>query len=184
MLHVPDDARKRLLAERDNEAALSAHIHELLRAADLRPTRQRISLARFLFSGGHRHVTADDLHQEVTSFGASLSLATVYNTLSQFAEAGLVRKVSVEGERTWYDTDTDSHQHFYIEAEDRIVDIPVDQMSLGKLPDPPPGYAISKVDVLIRLMRVMPEEKSGCRSSGQAVCSDCGACRAIEGLKR
>jgi len=182
MLQVPDETRKRLLAERDSEAALSAHVHDLLKAAGLRPTRQRVSLGRLLFGGGQRHVTADDLHREATACGASLSLATVYNTLNQFAAAGLVRKVSVEGERSWYDTDTDGHQHFYIEAEDRIIDIPGDQMSLGELPAPPDGYAISKVDVLIRLVRVTPK-KSGCRRSGQAECSGCGACRTIEGLK-
>lgn len=180
MLQVPDETRKRLAAEREADAARFAHVHGLLKAANLRPTRQRVALARFLFGVGHRHVTADDLHRDAIVSGESLSLATVYNTLNQFAEAGLVRKVSVEGERTWYDTDTESHQHFYIEAEDRIIDVPLDEMQFGKLPEPPAGYAISKVDVLIRLVRVEPETSS---CSGESACTNCGACRALEGLK-
>ena len=182
MLHVPDETRKRLLAERETDVALAAHVHGLLKAAGLRPTRQRVALANLLFRGSHRHVTADDLHQEAMLSGVRLSLATVYNTLNQFAEAHLIRKVSVEGERTWYDTDTESHQHFYIEAEDRIIDIPGETMQLGSLPEPPAGYAISKVDVLIRLVRV-ESQRAGCRRGGQAGCSNCGACRTIDGLK-
>ncbi len=182
MLLVPDETRKRLAAERDADASRLAHAHALLKAAGLRPTRQRVALARLLFGGAPRHVTADDLHQDAILFGARLSLATVYNTLNQFAEAGLVRKVSVEGERTWYDTDTESHQHFYIEAEDRIIDIPGEELRFGNLPVPPAGYAISKVDVLIRLVRVEPQG-DGCRSRGQVGCSNCGASRTIDGLK-
>ena len=182
MLQVPDETRIRLAAEREADAARFAYVHGLLKAANLRPTRQRVALARFLFSAGHRHVTADDLHRDAIVSGESLSLATVYNTLNQFAEAGLVRKVSVEGEHTWYDTDTESHQHFYIEAEDRIIDVPVDEMQFGKLPEPPAGYVISKVDVLIRLVRVEPEASS-CSGSAESACTNCGACRALEGLK-
>jgi Fur family iron response transcriptional regulator len=156
MLLVPNETQRRLLAEREPDAALAAHVLNLLRAASLRPTRQRVALATLLFGNAHRHVTADDLHQEALLSGVRLSLATVYNTLNQFAEVDLVRKVSVEGNHAWYDTDTESHQHFYIEAEDRIIDIPGDDMRFGSLSEPPSGYAISKVDALIRLVRIEP----------------------------
>ncbi|QCL74792.1 transcriptional repressor [Agrobacterium tumefaciens] len=135
-----------------------------LKRVGLRPTRQRIVLGGLLFRGEHRHFTADDLHRETTAAGTRLSLATVYNTLNQFAEAGFVRRVCIEGGRTYFDTDTANHQHFYVEAEDRIIDIPAGRISLGMLPEPPEGYVIDKVDILLRLVRLEPEKQAprGC----------------------
>lgn len=153
MLFIPDEARHRLRVGRLGGSLNTTRVHDLLRAAGLRPTRQRTALGGLLFRRGHRHVTADDLHQEATRAGAYLALATVYNTLNQFADAGLVRKVCINGERTYFDTDPDSHHHFYIEAEDRILDVPADQVSFGRLPEPPDGYEITDIDVVIRLMR-------------------------------
>lgn len=129
-----------------------ASVKAILRRAGLRPTRQRLTLGRLLFTGEHRHVTPDMLNAEALLHGEKLSVATVYNTLRQFEEAGLVRKISLHGGRTYFDTDTGDHTHFYIEADDRIIDIPTEAISVGPLPPPPPGYRISKVDILVHLV--------------------------------
>ncbi len=162
MLFVPDETRKRFRTE---EAMLRTRA--ALKRVGLRPTRQRIVLGGLIFREEHRHFTADDLHRETIATGTRLSLATVYNTLNQFAEAGFVRRVCIEGGRTYFDTDTANHQHFYVEAEDRIIDIPAGRISLGMLPEPPEGYAIDKVDILLRLVRLKPEKQAprGCGSA-------------------
>lgn len=140
--------------EPDAARPLAARILATLKAAKLRPTRQRIALGALLFSGAHRHVTADELQRDAASANISLSLATVYNTLNQFAEAGLIRRVAVEGGRAYFDTDVGDHQHFYIEGEGAIIDVPPGTVRFGMLPKPPDGYQISHVDVVIRLVRV------------------------------
>ena len=124
----------------------------LLRRAGLRPTRQRAELARLLFSGD-RHVTAEDLHSEAEAQGSRISLATVYNTLKQFREAGLLRELAVDGSRTYFDTNTSNHNHFYIEADHDIFDIPSNQIRVEGLPQPPEGFEIAHVDVVVRLVR-------------------------------
>jgi hypothetical protein len=78
----------------------------------MRPTRQRTVLGRFLFAGS-RHLTAEMLHKEVSSTGISVSLATVYNTLNQLTAVGLLRQVSVDGAKTYFDTNVAAHYHFY-----------------------------------------------------------------------
>ncbi|WNJ92246.1 iron response transcriptional regulator IrrA [Bosea sp. 685] len=132
-------------------------IRSRLKASGLRPTRQRIALATVLFAGHDRHLAAEDLHYEVRRLGASLSLATVYNTLRQFDEAGLIRRVTLNGSRSHYDTSVSDHQHFYVEDEDRLIDIPAEAIRFGRLPEPPEGYVISRIDVLIRLRRLAPQ---------------------------
>ncbi|WP_049730966.1 iron response transcriptional regulator IrrA [Rhizobium ecuadorense] len=122
-----------------------------LRSVGLRPTQQRIALARLLFSGGHRHVTAEDLHAQATASGVVLSVATVYNTLNQFTDAGLVRILAVEGSRTWFDTNIADHHHFYVEGRGEIVDVPDNHMDISNLPEPPAGYEIANIDIVIRL---------------------------------
>ena len=97
---------------------------ELLRRAGLRPTRQRVALATLLFGNGDRHVTAEMLHEEAVRAGERVSLATVYNTLHQFKRAGLLREIAIGGQRAYFDTNTSNHNHFFIEAEGRLVDIP------------------------------------------------------------
>lgn len=124
-----------------------------LRDAGLRPTRQRLALAGLLFAHGDRHVTAEELHREADQAGLSVSLATVYNTLNQFSDAGLLRQVITDGSRTFYDTNTRDHYHFYAEEDGRLIDIPADQIDLGKLPAPPDGARLAGVDVIIRLRR-------------------------------
>jgi Fur family transcriptional regulator, iron response regulator len=132
----------------------------LLRRAALRPTRQRAELARLLFSGD-RHVTAEVLHSEASAQGSRISLATVYNTLKQFRDAGLLRELAIDGSRTYFDTNTSNHNHFYIEAEHDIFDIPKPLIRAEDLPTPPEGYEIAHVDVVIRLVRkTAPRENS------------------------
>lgn len=124
----------------------------LLRAG-LRPTQQRSALAELLFKGD-RHVTAEELHQEAAAAGSDISLATVYNTLHSFREAGLVREVAIEGSRTYFDTNTSNHNHFFFEDRQEVVDIPNGLVKLEQLPQPPEGYRITHVDVVIRLAPV------------------------------
>jgi Fur family iron response transcriptional regulator len=122
-----------------------------LRAAGLRPTRQRTALAGLLFQDGSRHVSAEALHDEAIRAGFKVSLATVYNTLHQFTDAGLLREVTVNGSKTYFDTNVSDHHHFFIESEHNLVDIPDANSIVGELPQVPEGYEISRVDVVVRL---------------------------------
>jgi len=124
-----------------------------LRAAGLRPTRQRLWLAGLLFESGHRHVTAEQLHGEALDRSMPVSLATVYNTLHQFTAAGLLREVVVEPGRSYFDTNTDNHHHFFCESTGHLQDIPGEELMVGHLPAPPDGAEISRVDVIIRIRR-------------------------------
>lgn len=128
-------------------------VGELLRQSGLRPTRQRIALAALLYSKGDRHVTAELLHEEATEAGEQVSLATVYNTLHQFQTAGLLREISIGGQRTYFDTNVSNHNHFFIEGEGRLVDIPSSAIQVSGLPQPPEGLRISHVDVVVRLIK-------------------------------
>ena len=122
-----------------------------VRAAGLRPTRQRIALAELLFAKGDRHLSAEELHEEALNAGVAVSLATVYNTLHQFTEAGLLRILELEGSRTYFDTNTSDHHHFFIEGENRVVDIEAAPVSVHNLPEPPEGMEIVNVDIIVRL---------------------------------
>jgi Fur family transcriptional regulator, iron response regulator len=124
---------------------------ERLRAAGLRPTRQRVALARLLLEKGDRHVTAEQLHGEASSAAIRVSLATVYNTLHQFTEAGLLREVVVEPGRSYFDTNTSDHHHFFCEATAKLQDIPGQDVMVSGYPLPPAGTRISRVDVIIRV---------------------------------
>lgn len=131
------------------EAGMDAEVK--LRRSGLRPTRQRIALASLLFAKGDRHLTVEELHEEATDAGVPVSLATVYNTLHQFTEAGLIRVLAVESNKTYFDTNVSDHHHFFVEGENRVLDIPVSNIEIGNLPEAPPGMVISHVDVVIRL---------------------------------
>ena len=122
-----------------------------VRKAGLRPTRQRIALAELLFAKGDRHLSAEELHEEALAVGVAVSLATVYNTLHQFTEAGLLRILALEGSRTYFDTNTSDHHHFFIEGENRVVDIEATPVSVHNLPEPPEGMEIVNVDIIVRL---------------------------------
>ncbi len=130
-----------------------ASLLEQLKTAGLRPTRQRLALARLLFGGGERHVTAEQLHGEAMGAEIKVSLATIYNTLHQFTTAGLLREVVVEPGRSYFDTNTTDHHHFFHEQGGQLEDIPGDQVRLAELPLPPSGTAIRRVDVIVRIRR-------------------------------
>lgn len=122
-----------------------------VRKASLRPTRQRIALADILFRKGDRHVGAEELYAEAVAAGVNLSLATVYNTLHQFTSAGLLRAIAVEGSKTYFDTNTSDHHHFFIEGPNTVMDITGGPIGVTNLPEPPEGMEIVNVDVVIRL---------------------------------
>jgi len=122
-----------------------------LKDAGLRPTRQRLSLAKLLFEGGDRHVSAEDLHAEALANRIQVSLATIYNTLHQFTSAGLLREVVVEPGRSYFDNNITPHHHFFVEGEGRLMDIPASEVALSQLPEPPQGMKVSRVDVIVRL---------------------------------
>lgn len=124
-----------------------------LRTAGLRPTRQRMALARLLFEGAHRHVTAEGLHAEVKAARHPVSLATVYNTLNQFRDAGLLREVVVAPGRSYFDTNTGDHHHFFVETDGELHDFPSDHITIQGLPVPPKGTKLSRVDVIVRVKR-------------------------------
>lgn len=127
-------------------------VAKVLRDAGLRPTRQRVALAHLLFASGDRHVTAETLHEEALVRKVPVSLATVYNTLHQFTAAGLLREVAVEGAKAYFDTNTSNHYHFFCEHSGRLMDIATGSIRIEGLPEAPEGTAISRVDVLVRLV--------------------------------
>jgi Fur family iron response transcriptional regulator len=126
---------------------------ERLRAVGLRPTRQRVELASLLFRSGDRHVTAESLHDEASGLGLKISLATVYNTLHQFTHAGLLRQVVVDASRGYFDTNTGDHQHFFLEDEGTLIDIPGEEITVAGVPQPPAGLSVDRVDVVVRVRR-------------------------------
>jgi Fur family transcriptional regulator, iron response regulator len=127
-----------------------------LRSVGLRPTRQRLALARLLLENGDRHITAEQLHGEAVGADIRVSLATVYNTLHQFTDAGLLREVVVEPGRSYFDTNTTDHHHFFCDADGRLQDIPGEDVMISGFPLPPLGTEICRVDVIIR---VRPENR-------------------------
>lgn len=133
-----------------SERPFSALI-ERLKAAGLRPTRQRLALVKLLFGGGNRHLTAEQLHAEAMARQVPVSLATVYNALHQFTAAGLLREVVVEAGRSYFDTNVDEHHHFFHEGSGELQDIPSGSVHLRDVPAPPAGTRLSRVDVIIRV---------------------------------
>jgi Fur family transcriptional regulator, iron response regulator len=128
-----------------------ANALELLRAARLRPTRQRLALARLLFEKGDRHVGAEELHGEALAAQIPVSLATVYNTLHQFVGAGLLREVVINSGRSYFDTNVSDHHHFFYEDSGQLRDIPGDSIAVSNVPSPPEGGSIRRVDVIVRV---------------------------------
>jgi Fur family iron response transcriptional regulator len=128
-----------------------AGLRDRLRQAGLRPTRQRMLLGWLLFGKGNRHISAEALFQEAQAARAYLSIATVYNTLNQFSDVGLLRKVATVGERTVFDTNTGDHHHFLVEHDGMVFDIPDESIALAGVPKAPPGYRVVGVDVVVRI---------------------------------
>jgi Fur family transcriptional regulator, iron response regulator len=126
-------------------------IIDKLRAAGLRPTRQRLALAQILFGSGDRHITAEALLAEAEAADVPVSLATVYNTLNQFEDAGILRQVAIEGGKTFFDTNISDHLHFYISGKNALVDIDANDLKITGLPPLPPGTELDRIDVVVRL---------------------------------
>ncbi len=125
-----------------------------LSQAGLRPTRQRLSLAALLVGDGQdRHVTAESLYEAASASGGQVSLATVYNTLRAFCDAGLMSEITVDGSKSYFDTRTDDHPHFYWEDSAKLTDAPASELKIARLPKPPKGAQVTRVDVVIRLRR-------------------------------
>jgi Fur family iron response transcriptional regulator len=127
-----------------------------LKESGLRPTRQRIALARLLMDGGHRHVTAEELFQEARSAGIPVSLATVYNTLHQFTAAGLMTEVVAGSGQSYFDTNPTSHYHYFDKSTGEIMDVPEEAIRFLCLPEPPPGKVIDRIDVVVRIRSIQP----------------------------
>ena len=125
-----------------------------LATGGLRPTRQRMVLAQLLVGDGqNRHVTAESLFDAARNAGTGVSLATVYNTLRSFTDAGLMTEITVDGSRSYFDTDVSDHAHFFWEDEGRLFDAPHGSVRFENLPEPPEGAEIARIDVVIRLRK-------------------------------
>ena len=135
----------------ENACAGCTNYCKMLREAGLRPTRQRMALAELMFSKGDRHISAEVLFDEAKGADISLSLATVYNTLHQFSSAGLLKAISIDSSKTYFDTNTGDHHHFYLEDTEQVLDMPNDAISVANLPAPPEGMEIASVDVVVRV---------------------------------
>ena len=125
----------------------------MLREVGLRPTRQRLALGFILFGKGDRHVTAEMLYEEACKAKVVVSLATIYNTLHKFTDAGLLRQVTVDGSKTFFDTNVSQHHHFFLVNENDRLDIPHSEVIVDRMPMPPEGYEIERIDVVVRLKR-------------------------------
>src|SRR3954451_20480427 len=128
-------------------------VKSMLRDVGLRPTRQRMALGWMLFGKGERHLTAEMLYEEATRAKVPVSLATVYNTLHQFTDVGLLRQIAVDGSKTYFDTNISTHHHFFIEDDNAVLDIPETDVVVGRTPTPPEGYEVARIDVVVRLRK-------------------------------
>lgn len=137
--------------QQNSSVVSEAPILDRLRSAGLRPTRQRLALAKLLFGRGHCHVTAESLFNDAKTARVDVSLATVYNALHDFTAKGLLREISLDSSSSYFDTNTGEHHHFYFERSGVLQDIPPDSVRIAQLPDAPEGAAISRVDVIIRV---------------------------------
>ena len=127
-----------------------------LKESGLRPTRQRVALARLLLETGPRHVTAEELFQDARVAGIPVSLATVYNTLHQFTAAGLMTEVVAGSGQSYFDTNPSSHYHYFDKSTGEIIDVPEGVIEFLRLPEPPPGKVIDRIDVVVRIRSAQP----------------------------
>ncbi len=130
-----------------------SELRDKLRRVGLRPTRQRVSLGWLLFGKGNRHVTAEMLFDEASSARVPVSLATVYNTLHQFTEVGLLRQLAVDGTKAYFDTNPTEHHHYFLEEEGELVDMPETGITIADLPVAPEGMEVAGVEVIVRLRK-------------------------------
>ncbi len=135
----------------DMTSCVQLNLENRLRLAGLRPTRQRVAIAKLLLDGRHRHISAESLSMEIRESGTQMADGTIYNTLNQFTEVGLLRRVTVHNEYSLFDTNVEHHHHFYDSDADCLIDIPADQVVLDALPDAPDGYEYQSIDVTINI---------------------------------
>ena len=145
---------KMLVRLRSDEMA--NQMRKTLREIGLRPTRTRVALSNILFGKGDRHVSAEMLFEEASQAKVPVSLATVYNTLHQFTEAGLLRQVAIDSSKSYFDTNNTEHHHYYLEDRHELMDIPPTDVAVGEVPAPPAGYEVVRIDVVVRLRRKTP----------------------------
>lgn len=153
LLPLPREAENLPVTVAPRRGCPLSDLRDKLRRAGLRPTRQRVSLGWLLFGRGDRHVTAEGLYEEAMKARVPVSLATVYNTLHQFTDAGLLRQLAVEGAKAHFDTNPSEHHHFFLEEEGVLIDMPHEGMTVTELPAPPAGLEVAGVEVIVRLRR-------------------------------
>ena len=152
-LGVPDKPQSLVVPPAGLNGCPWHDVKALLRQVGLRPTRQRMALGWILFGKGDRHLTAEMLYEEATRAKVPVSLATVYNTLHQFTDVGLLRQIAVDGSKAYFDTNISTHHHFFIEGDNAVLDIPEADVVVGRAPTPPEGYEVARIDVVVRLRR-------------------------------
>src|SRR6188768_1603717 len=152
-IEMPSDQRTEPLPRVGLNGCPWHDVKTMLRDVGLRPTRQRMALGWILFAKGDRHITAEMLYEEATKAKVPVSLATVYNALHQFTDVGLLRQVAVDGSKTYFDTNTTAHHHFFVEGDNALVDIPGAAEMVTKTPAAPAGYEIARIDVVVRLLK-------------------------------
>jgi len=123
----------------------------MLARRGIRPTKIRKAIAGLLFDGHDKHVTVDDVIDMARLAEVKTSVASVYNTLNQFAAAGLLRRVTVEQGKAFFDTNLTDHHHFFYEDEDRLEDIPTGSIQVSGLPKLPEGRSVKAIDVTVRI---------------------------------
>ena len=154
MVFTREAEQSRFAAPRGDLTGCPWHdVKAMLRSVGLRPTRQRMALGWLLFGKGDRHLCAETLYEEASRAKVPVSLATIYNTLHQFTEAGLLRQVGVDGSKTYFDTNVSEHHHFFVEGDNELLDIPDTRVGLDRMPEPPEGYEVARIDVVVRLRR-------------------------------
>ena len=130
-----------------------------LSANGIRPTKQRMILAKLLFEKGKRHISAEDLFDEVRNEDRKISLATIYNTLKQFTSLGLIREIVVDQNKSLYCTNKENHYHLYIEDENKVIDIPTKNIDLN-IPSIPACLKLHDVDVIVRIRTLKEKYKN------------------------
>ena len=129
------------------------NLADRLRQHGMRPTRQRVRLASLLLESGDQHISPDKLYEQINQGGEPIAIGTVYNTLRQFCEAGLIREVQGAGDRFVYDTNLRDHHHFMDVETGELIDIDEQTISLDTLPAVPDGFTLEAVDVTIRIRK-------------------------------
>ena len=128
-------------------------IETKLKKFGIKITKQRMEIASILFDGEFKHFSADDLYNLTEKKNLQISLATIYNTLKEFSNLGLIKEIIIDPNRIWYDTCVKNHYHFYNSATNKLIDIPEAQIKVSKLPSIPKGHKIEQMNVVIHLQR-------------------------------